>query len=79
MFMNLDAQLSTRFSLHATFTWISLVISVPLIGFMIYLVVYHAHITYLGISTFEKILFERMRLKNDLKLKVSDYHHWWSH
>lgn len=36
---------------------------------MIYLVVYHAHITYLGISTFEKILFERMRLKNDLKLK----------
>ena len=79
MFMNLDAQLSTRFSLHATFTWISLAISVPLIGFMIYLVVYHAHITYLGISTFEKILFERMRLKNDLKLKVSDYHHWWSH
>ena len=54
-----------------TLAWISVILPVPLMGFLFYLLGFHAWITYQGFSTYEYIFWKRLRDRLSAKIKVS--------
>lgn len=58
-------------SIEITLCWISLAVPVPLGIFLIYLMTFHSWIKFHGFSTYEYILWKRMKIKLYQKYQVS--------
>ena len=58
------------FPQDATLCWISVTLPAPLLFFLVYLLTFHAWISYQGFSTYEYILWKRLRDRLRAKTKV---------